>query len=35
MSYKILSAEFAHQTKTFTRIATDRQAFRDHHYYRG
>ena len=34
MSYRILSAEFAHETNTFSRIETDRQAFHNRHYYR-
>jgi len=29
MGYKILTAELAHETNTFSRVATDRQAFRD------
>jgi len=32
---KILSAEIAHETNTFSRIATDPQAFRKRHYYVG
>ncbi|MCP4236437.1 MAG: M81 family metallopeptidase [Aestuariibacter sp.] len=34
MSYRILSAEIAHETNTFSCIKTDRQAFRNRHYYR-
>ncbi|MCP4876804.1 MAG: M81 family metallopeptidase [Gammaproteobacteria bacterium] len=32
MSYRILSAEFMHETNTFSRIATDEQAFRNCYY---
>lgn len=35
MAYKILSAEIAHETNTFSRMATDQQAFHRRHYYRG
>ncbi len=35
MSYKILSAEIAHETNTFSRIATDQQAFHNRYYYPG
>jgi len=35
MSFRILSAEIAHETNTFSRIATDQQAFRDCYYLRG
>ncbi len=32
MGYRVLSAEFKHETNTFSRIATDEQAFRDCFY---
>jgi microcystin degradation protein MlrC len=32
MTYRILTAEFMHETNTFSRIATDEQAFRDCYY---
>jgi microcystin degradation protein MlrC len=35
VTYKILSAEIAHETNTFSRKVTDRQAFRNRHYYVG
>ncbi len=35
MAYKILSAEIAHETNTFSRNATDRQAFRNRYCYFG
>lgn len=35
MSYKILTAELKHETNTFSRIATDEQAFRDCFYLTG
>ena len=35
MSYRILSAEIAHETNTFSCIATDQQAFRDCFYLQG
>ncbi len=35
MSYRILSAEIAHETNTFSRIATDQQAFHNRYYYPG
>ncbi|MCP4470348.1 MAG: M81 family metallopeptidase [Gammaproteobacteria bacterium] len=35
MSYKILSAEIAHETNTFSRIATGQQAFHNRYYYPG
>ena len=35
MSYKILTAELKHETNTFSRIATDEQAFRDCSYLTG
>jgi len=35
MTCKILSAEIAHETNTFSRIATDQQAFHKRHYYVG
>lgn len=35
MSYRILTAEFAHETNTFSRIATDEQAFRNRYFLRG
>ena len=35
MSYRVLSAEIAHETNTFSRIATDEQAFRNCFYLPG
>ncbi len=35
MSYRILSAEVAHETNTFSRIPTDEQAFRNGHFLIG
>jgi len=35
MSYRILTAEIAHETNTFSRLLTDQQAFRDCYYYAG
>jgi microcystin degradation protein MlrC len=35
MRYRILSAEIAHETNTFSRLPTDQQAFRDCYYYAG
>ena len=35
MSFKILSAEVAHETNTFSRIPTDEQAFRNGHFLIG
>lgn len=35
MSFKILSAEIAHETNTFSRIPTDEQAFRNGHFLVG
>jgi microcystin degradation protein MlrC len=35
MAYRILSAEIAHETNTFSRNATDQQAFRDCYYFQG
>jgi len=35
MSYKILSAEFLHETNTFSRIETDKQAFRNCYFLTG
>ena len=35
MSYKILTAEFLHETNTFSRIETDQQAFRDCYFLTG
>jgi microcystin degradation protein MlrC len=32
MSYRVLSAEIAHETNTFSRIPTDEQAFRNGHF---
>jgi microcystin degradation protein MlrC len=32
MSFRILTAEIAHETNTFSRIPTDEQAFRDGHF---
>ena len=32
MTYRILSAEFMHETNTFSRVATDEQAFRNGYY---
>jgi len=32
MSFRILIAQFAHDTNTFSRIPTDEQAFRDGHF---
>ncbi len=31
MSFQILTAEIAHETKPFSRIPTDEQTFRDGH----
>ena len=35
MSYKILTAEFLHETNTFSRIKTDQQAFRNCYFLTG
>ncbi len=35
MSYKILTAEFMHESNTFSRIETDQQAFRNCYFLRG
>ena len=35
MSYKILSAEIAHETNTFSRLPTDEQCFRERDFYLG
>jgi len=35
MSYRVLSAEIAHETNTFSRIPTDEQAFRNGHFLIG
>lgn len=35
MSYRVLSAEIAHETNTFSRRPTDQQAFRNHFYLVG
>lgn len=35
MTYRVLSAEIAHETNTFSRIATDEQSFRNCFYLRG
>ena len=35
MAYRVLSAEIAHETNTFSRVATGRRAFRQRHYYEG
>ncbi|HUV23612.1 MAG TPA: M81 family metallopeptidase [Gammaproteobacteria bacterium] len=35
MTYRILSAEIAHETNTFSRLVTDQQAFRDRYFYAG
>lgn len=35
MKLRILTAEFMHETNTFSRIATDRQAFRNRYYLLG
>jgi microcystin degradation protein MlrC len=35
MGHRILTAEFAHETNTFSRIETDEQAFRDRYYLIG
>ena len=35
MSYKILTAEFLHETNTFSRIETDQQAFRSCYFLSG
>jgi microcystin degradation protein MlrC len=35
MAFKILSAEIAHETNTFSRLPTDQQAFRNRCYFKG
>ena len=35
MTYRILSAEIAHETNTFSQLVTDQQAFRNCYYYVG
>ena len=35
MSYKVLTAEFMHESNTFSRIETDQQAFRNRYFLTG